>query len=353
MADHEDPSWARGQGGMSLETVIWGFRMLAGRDPISQAEIAAFQAMPNLVGLRRTLFNTHEFHAFFDALLGGHEAWSMPLFLLRPPQVEAPGLEWRFAPPSLTQPVSQMCTDAQFGDAAFLEAVGAMGLRPARTRTQWEQAWVVTILATQGMVQRDRRGLVIEAGRDRVAALLAAHGVVVQATAAATPDGSERRRLDLFHPEVVDIASFDRLVGLAEADPLTATRLPEGSFDFCWSFGVPDFLGSLDKALAFIESSLRPLRPGGIAAHTFTLNLVSNGLTWEEPNNLLLRRRDIDLLAQRLHAAGHRLLPLNMHPGCDIADEQVRSEIAGRPGLRQRRGMMVGTSFGLAIRKAG
>lgn len=353
MADHEDPGWACGPEGMPLDTVVWAFRMLAGRDPLNDAEIAAFRAMPNLVGLRRTLFNTHEFHAFFGSLLSGHEAWTMPLFLLRPPQVDSPGLEWRFEPPCLARPGSQMCTDAQFDEPTFLEAMGAMGLRPSRSRAQWEQAWVVAVLATQGLMQPGRRGLLLEPGRDRVASLLAAHGVAIQAMAAVSPEMLEHRRLDLFHPEIVDIDSFDRLVGMAAFEPVYAARLPEGGFDFCWSSGTPSFLGSVDAALSFFEASLRPVRPGGLVAHSFALNLSSNELTWEEPGNVLIRRRDIDTLAQRLHAAGHRLLPLNMHPGCDVADEQVRSELTGKPGHRQRRGMMVGSSFGLAIRKAG
>jgi hypothetical protein len=67
---------------------------------------------------------------------------------------------------------------------------------------------------------------------------------------------------------------------------------------------------------------------------------------------VILRRTDIEALAARLQAGGHRLLPLNLHPGAHPEDEQVTTEVGAVHGLRQRHGFLVATSFGLAIRKA-
>lgn len=338
---------------ISEEMVRWGFRLLAGREPVSEAEFEAFRNLPDVPGLRRTLANTHEFHAFFGALLTPHQAWTMPLFLLRPPAVE--GLEWRFAPPSLEQPVCQMSTLAQFAEPAYQEIAAAMGVRPGRTRLLWEQAWVIAILAEAGAIAPGRRAFGLETTRERIASVLAARGVEVLATASALPHAAaiERRRLQLFHPEACPIADFDHMVACAQLDPRQVASLPGGHFDACWSIGLPGRLGSIAAALEVFEASLAPLKPGGIAAHVVSLNLASDGLTWEEPDNVLLRRRDIEALAQRLAAAGHRLLPLNTHPGCDPGDEHVHNELAGPVGLRQRRGMMVHAAFGIAIRKAG
>lgn len=349
----DEPDWAHGPHGVPDEVVRWGFRMLAGRDPLSTTEVAAYQAMPSLAAMRRTLANTHEFHAFFDSIITGHQAWTMPLFLLRPPAVA--GLEWRFAPPDLDKPVCQLCTHAQFGHPMFQEIVAAMGVHPAPTRALWEQAWIVAVLADAGVIEPGRRGLAIESGRERVASLVAARGVEVVATASgvATSHEAELRRTQLFFPEAVHIEEFDRLVALVGLEGVRIAELPQDGFDFCWSLGMPGRIGSIEAALDFFEASLVPLRPGGIAAHTFTLNLTSDGLTWQEPDNVLLRRRDIEALAVRLQAAGHRVLPLNTHPGESPEDEMVHGVLGGPPGHRQRRGMMVGTSFGLAIRKAG
>jgi hypothetical protein len=350
MAD--EPDWARSTHGVPEEVVRWGFRMLAGRDPLTTAELAAYQAMPSLAAMRRTLANTHEFHAFFDSLLTGHQAWTMPLFLLRPPSVE--GLEWRFTPPDLEKPVCQLCTRAQFDQPMFAEIAAAMGANAVPTRAMWEQAWIVSVLAEAGLIEAGRRGLGIEAGRDRVASLVAARGVEVVATAGGVENAhaAELRRTQLFFPEAIHIEEFDQLVTLVGLEAARIAELPRDGFDFCWSIGAPGRLGSVNAALDFFEASLAPLRPGGLAAHTFTLNLTSDGLTWQEPDNVLVRRRDVEALATRLQAAGHRLLPLNTHPGESPEDEVVHGVLGGPPGHRQRRGMMVGTSFGLAIRKA-
>jgi hypothetical protein len=337
---------------VTREAVEWGFRLLAGREAISQSEVNGFLALPNMVALRRTFSNTHEFHAFFDAFHTGHEAWTMPLFLLRPPTAE--GIEWRFTPPDLEAPGCQLCTTSQFKDQAFAEIAGAMGLATGVSRFRWQQVWIVSVLATEGFIAAGKRGLGLQLDNDRISALLASRGCEVLATAAADPGGlgAADRRLRLFYPEVIHIEEFDRLVRFAELEPRSVGELAAQSVDFVWSIGMPGRLGTVDAALDFFEASTRPLRPGGIALHTFDFNLTSNRSTWEQPGNVVLRLRDIEALAERLRPSGCRLLPLTTHPGHDIADEKVRGAIGGAPGLRQRVGMMVTTSFGLAIRKA-
>ncbi len=347
----DDPDWARDGRGMTLDAVRWGFRMLAGRDPLNEVEVEAFLAMPDLGAMRRTLANTHEFHAFFGALFSAKEAWTVPMFMLRPPAVA--GLDWVFRPPDLDRPTSQLCTAAQFADPVFIELVGAMGLRPGVSRALWEQAWIVALLATEGLIVPGCRGAGFVNARERITSLLASRGVTVQACVPTLTRPASHVLLDQFFPDVVPIEDFDACVTLAEVEAEAVAQMPPRTFDFLWSIGMPDRLGSVEAALGFFEASLATLRPGGIAAHCFTLNLASNAHTWEEVGNVLLRRRDIETLAARLLEAGHTLLPLNTHPGSDPADEEVTSVIGSRPGLRQRRGMMVGTSFGLAIRKAG
>jgi hypothetical protein len=210
------------------------------------------------------------------------------------------------------------------------------------------------VLATEGFIAAGKRGLGLEVDNDRIAALLASRGCEVLATASAEPGGlsAADRCLRLFYPDVIHIEEFDRLVRFAELNSSSVGEIAAGSVDFVWSIGMPGRLGTVDAALDFFEASTKPLRPGGIALHTFEFNLTSNWSTWEQPGNVLLRLRDIEALAERLRPSGCRLLPLNTHPGQDVADEKVRSTIGGAPGLRQRVGMMVTTSFGLAIRKA-
>jgi hypothetical protein len=272
--------------------------------------------------------------------------------MLRPPA--DPDLPWTFQPPTLDKPVSQLCTTAQFDEPAFLEIIQAMSLRPGRTRLLWEQAWIVSVLATEGLVARGKSGVAFDAGRERIGALLASRGVTVLGTGGDIDDDrdAEARRLQLFYPEVVHIDDFDTLVSFAELDPRQARRMPPASHDFCWSVGIPGRLGSIEAALDFFEASLVALRPGGLALHTFSFNLTSDAATWELPDLVVLRRRDIETLAARLAPAGHRLVTFNTHPGHDTADETVKTEAHGPIGHRQRHGFAVVTSFGLAIRKA-
>jgi hypothetical protein len=344
---------ARPSGAVTREAVEWGFRLLAGRAPLNAGEEAAFLAQKDLDALRRMLANTHDFHAFFGSLLTGAETWAVPMFMLRPPANKA--IPWRFEPPDLENPCCQLCTAGQFNDAAYLEIAQAMGYPPGVRRMRWDPVWIVSVLATAELIAPGRRGLALLAGSDRVAALVASRGVEVLATAPPRPDNpaTETRRTALFHPEVVHIEDFDRLVRFADLDPRHVGSVPRDAFDFCWSMGAPHRLGSIAAALDFFEASLVPLKPGGIAAHAFDFNLTSNRSTWEQPGNVLLRRRDVEALAERLAASGHEMLPINTHPGLEPADERVRGTIGSSPGLRQRSGMMVSTSFGIAIRKGG
>lgn len=342
-----------GTGRLQDEAVAWAFRLLAGREPNDAAEFAHYKAQADLNGLRRAFTRTPEFHEFFDSVLTGFPAYRMPLFMLRPPVAE--GLEWRFQPPDLEHPTSQLCTASQFEDAAYAEISEAMAFPPGKGRARWEQVWIVSLLATEGLIAPGKRGLGLQVARERVAALVASRGVEVVATSdeVADAEAAETRRTWLFYPEVCHIEEFDRLVRFTGLELDALPRMAEGGFDFCWSIGVTSRLRSIEATLAFFEASLAPLRPGGLALHTFNFNLASDGPTLETRNLVLLRRRDIEALADRLMQAGHRLLPFNTHPGIEKQDERVRVEKEGTPGLRQRHGNMVATSFGLAIRKAG
>lgn len=337
--------------GLATEAVEWAFRLLAGRDPLTSAEFDSFRALPDLDAMRRAFTNLPEFHGFFSAVLTGYPAYTLPLFMLRPPA--DPDLPWTFQAPTLDRPVSQLCTAAQFDEPAFLEIIQAMSLREGRSRSLWEHAWIVSLLATEGLVVAGKSGVAFDCGRERVGALLASRGVTVLGTGGNIADDrdAETRRLQLFYPEIVHIDDFDGLVRFAALDPREAGSMPPGCHDFCWSLGIPARLGSIEAALDFFEASLVTLRPGGLALHTFSFNLTSDTATWELPNLVVLRRRDIEALAARLAPAGHRLLTFNTHPGLDTADETVKTEAHGPIGHRQRHGFAVATSFGLAIRK--
>lgn len=339
--------------GVSPEAVAWGYRLLAGREPLTQEEYDSFLAMPDLDAMRRAFSNIEQFHAFFDAVVSGHPAYAMPLFLMRPGPADGP--EWRFRQPDLDNPVCQLCTQSQFDDEAFTEIAEAMAVHHRPGRAEWEQAWIISMLASLGLVAEGKRGIAIETREERVAAVIAARGVTVLATGAEAlgRDALEARRNMLFHPAVVHAADFEERVRFHRLDPREIGRVEQDDIDFCVSLDMPGRLGSVEATLEFLMASLAPLKPGGVALHTLPFNLTSDQMTWEFPGLTLLRRRDIEELHRRLAREGHAMLPFNTHPGHAPEDERVTSVPGAMPGHRQRNGVLVSTSFGLAIRKAG
>ncbi len=337
---------------LSFDEARWAIRILCGREPLSEFELDVCRSQPSLDALRHALTNSWEFHEFFDATLTQKPVWAAPLFLLRPPQ--DPALPWRFAPPDLETPSSQLCTASQFRDDAFAEITRAMGFAPARKRWLWEQAWIVSVVATEGLVAPDRRGFGFFNRRDRLASLFASRGVEVTATAQPTEFAGRLSALvsQLHYPELIAAEDYERLVTVRHMEWQQMPEEYTAGYDFCWSVNAPGKVGSIAAAMDFFEASLRVLKPGGIAAHVMQFNLTSDRLTWESPEwGVVLRRSDIEALAARLAKQGHTLLPLNTHPGFEELDEQVVTRPDAPPGIRQRHGVYVLTSFGLAIRK--
>jgi SAM-dependent methyltransferase len=80
----------------------------------------------------------------------------------------------------------------------------------------------------------------------------------------------------------------------------------ERKYDFCWSSCALEHLGSIANGLAFIEASLRTLKPGGLAVHTTELNLGS-GATVDNRDTVLYQAKHIEAFAEKLRAQGHEV----------------------------------------------
>jgi SAM-dependent methyltransferase len=91
--------------------------------------------------------------------------------------------------------------------------------------------------------------------------------------------------------------------------------LQDASQDVVWSACAMEHLGTLEQGLGFVEAAMRCLKPGGIAVHTTELNLDEAGETLSQGSTVLYQRKHLDVLAARLAAQGHRMLPLDhAHP---------------------------------------
>lgn len=345
-----------GAGGVGPDAVTWALRLLIGREPHSEAELAFHGQHASLETLRLAFAETNEFAEFAARAQGRKRGFGLPLFLLRPPADAA--TPWVFAPPSLDQPVTQLCTASQYVEPAFEEIAEAMRLGRHLHRRSWEQAYIVAALANHGAIAQGRRVVGFGVGRERVPALLASRGVEVTVDlpagdAARDPAELLAKQAELAIPDVVARDVFDALVRFEEYGMEAMRPDFAGRFDALWSCGALHRMRSLQAGLDFVAQSLSVLRPGGIAVHTTDLNLVSDKETVDQPGLSLLRRRDVEALVTRLRAEGHDAGPINLHPGLADEDSVVDGPPYGLPHLKVAAGAFIVTSLGIIVRKAG
>lgn len=131
-------------------------------------------------------------------------------------------------------------------------------------------------------------------------------------------------------------------------------HIPESltDFDFCWSACALEHLGSIEKGLAFIERTVSCLKPGGWAIHTTEFNLSSNTHTVDHLDTVLFRKQDLDELALRLTAQGHKVAPLNYDPGDGIIDRYIDvAPYRDVPHLKIALAGYAATSIGIIVQR--
>lgn len=345
---------------VSRQATIWAIRFFLGRDPLNEAEIRFHRQHASFVSLRMAFAQTREFKSFYAHQCGGFFRDFVPSFLLRTPDDRR--IPWKFEPPTLADPTSQLCTEAQFAEPLHVEICSELRENPSILhRKIWEYSWITAALLKAGALRPGMRALGFGVGREPLPAFFGKHGVAVVATDAPLEaidghgwesTGQHAAGLDaLRRPLILDNATFDRLVSFEAVD---MNKIPEHlqGFDFCWSACSLEHLGSIEHGLRFVEESLETLRPGGIAIHTTEFNLSSNNETFEAPTLSLFRKVDIEKLFSRLIAKGHKPWPLNLHPGTGLADEHIDlPPYANNPHLKLEVAMHVVTSIGLVVQK--
>ena len=242
-------------------------------------------------------------------------------------------------------------------------------------RKLWELTYLLQALHENGLLVPGSRGLGFGVGEEPIPSFLAAQGVAVTmtdlASDAAQASGwaatsQHAAGLDqAFHPHLVERATFDRLVEFRTAD-MTAIPADLAGYDFCWSICALEHLGSIERGLAFVENAMATLRPGGLAVHTTEFNIDPRGVTIDNWPTVLFGRQHLLALAERLHAAGHQVAPLDFDFGDGPLDRFIDlppwshdlpaewQRWVGQPAhLKVALDGFVSTCFGLVIRKAG
>ncbi|WP_375428377.1 SAM-dependent methyltransferase [uncultured Sphingomonas sp.] len=266
------------------------------------------------------------------------------------------------APAVFADPVSQMCTAAQFDEPAYLAWRDRLREDRSLHRKQWEFLFILQALGRHGLLRPGMRGLGFGVGHEPLPAAMAAMGVASVATdlqadaadAAIWRDtGQHVDGLDqLRRPDLCDDAVLDRLVRFRPAD-MRSIPPDLRNFDFTWSSCALEHLGSIEAGLRFVEDSVACLRPGGVAVHTTEFNLSSNDRTLDGAGTVLFRRRDLERLALRLIAAGHDVAPIKLDPGGEPVDRHLDMPPYGDPHLKLALGGYATTSFGIIVRAGG
>lgn len=340
----------------SREAISWAIRLFLGREPRDAQEIAAHQGHADLESLRRAFSETAEFRAF----LLSSSSWAIPVFLLQPPA--NPSVPTILRLPTLAEPTSQLCTEAQFREDLYGKICSALVIDPTQLhRKNWEFVWIIAALRRAGLLRPNMRALGFGVGNEPLPAFFARLGIGVLATDAPsatiagqgwdTTNQHASSREQLWRPGIVNRESFEKCVSFAFAD-MNNIPVDFSGFDFCWSACCFEHLGSIENGLNFVRNSLKTLKPGGLAIHTTEFNLTSNEDTFEHPTLSLFRKRDIESLYARLIEEGHQPWPLNLFPGNGKVDAFVDLPPFALPHLKLQVGKYVTTSVGLCVRKS-
>ncbi len=232
-----------------------------------------------------------------------------------------------------------------------------------RQRKTWEWCFIAQALSERELLQHSKRGLGFAVGTEPLPAFLASRGCEIVATDLSSDDreaaawqetNQHASNLEELNAKgLCDEEKFKQLVSFRSVDMNhIPADLKQSQFDFVWSSCSLEHLGSLSKGMAFIESSLECLKPGGIAVHTTEFNLSSNLFTVDNQQTVIYRRRDIEALAKRLRARGHQI-ELDFTQGQAPADKFVDvPPYQSDNHLRLLLSGYVCTSIGLIIRKA-
>ncbi|WP_380787640.1 hypothetical protein [Sphingomonas sp. R86521] len=213
------------------------------------------------------------------------------------------------APPSMTGPVSQMCSAPQFRERAYADWAAYLGgARGKASLSQWQRVFIARTLDRYDMARPGARGLAI-GGLDepQLVAVLTASGCMI--------DTSVRTS---------GVASAERLIVL---DPEAMPESVNG-YDFVFATREQGIGGTWKDRLAYIESVLRCLKPGGLAIVMADAIIDDDAPAGSD----VLAWHDIVRMGLVLLSRGHQLAQLRRdirHPYAEANDAQIEQSAFG------------------------
>ena len=199
-------------------------------------------------------------------------------------------------------------------------------------RKLWVLTYVLQALWEHGCMEHGKRGLGFGCGVEPIPSYLASRNVAVTVTDLPPEHGAKigwqntnqyTATLEhAYHAALVDRDRFAKYVSLEYVD-MNAIPATLHDYDFCWSVCALEHVGSIKQGLAFIESSLNTLRPGGLAIHTTEYNYANDDVTIDKWGTVLFQRQHFNALADRLRTNGHRVAELDFFAGDKILDRFI------------------------------
>ncbi len=224
--------------------------------------------------------------------------------------------------PSFARPDSQLVTASQIYEPEFATWAHHYGGQ-VLDRKVWEYSYIAQALHSYVDMSVPKRGLVFGAGLEKLPAVLAKAGHTIVATDLPDQDRDWQSKSlnDLHHPEIIDLETLSERVSFRAVD---MNRIPDDltGFDFLWSTGSLEHIGSYNAGLEFVERAMDCLNPGGIAVHTTEFTITSEIIGQHTDGLNFYCRRDIEDLALRLTESGH-FIALNFTRGDTVADLHV------------------------------
>ena len=197
-------------------------------------------------------------------------------------------------------------------------------------RKLWEMCYVAQAIYTAGKLQPGCTGLGFGCGEEMLPSLFVKYGASILVTdqepeSAAqqgwTATNQHTPNLDRVRmPHICDDPARLQNIDLRYVDMNAIPADLDGCFDFCWSACALEHLGSIANGLAFIENSLKTLKPGGVAVHTLEFNLAEDEETIDNWPTVLFQKRHLVAVAERLSRAGYQVSELDFSRGDGFLD---------------------------------
>jgi SAM-dependent methyltransferase len=230
-------------------------------------------------------------------------------------------------------------------------------------RKAWEWCAIAQAMEERGMLVPGKSGCGFAVGTEPLPSSFAARGVQILATdqpltASVTPWATGNQHAAsleaLYHPDIIDLETFERNVRFKPVDMRDLDLPWETTYDFIWSSCSLEHLGTLEAGMTYVLKAMELVKPGGVAVHTTEFNLSSNLETVEEGANVIYRRQDLERLDGRLRRLSCGLSQLDLYGGdhqYDIEFDYPPYFTHGRNHVKLLLDGYVATSVIMVIRK--